>query len=267
MKASTVLLAVSCLALAGCSPNATEPPQENLGPVYLTVDKSIYSPADTVLVTLHNDSEEPVFLGGCSALFLATKTDTGWNEQLTKICVWEGIIQKVGPNSIYQEKYEAKYFRGEHKFGAGFGLGCQEGMPTGQAKCTRWGKIYSPVFSVSGIPKPAIIAYTEIPRPYSKSTYFLYGGGREVPELRFANGNSKLILQRLLEKNFNLREAWNATGEWGCPLRIPTWEQMIIRLEAPDQRLYDFGVTADSSRIQIFGDPACLPTWEHYRFD
>ncbi|MCI0696172.1 hypothetical protein L0337_29740 [candidate division KSB1 bacterium] len=150
MKPSNIFLAVLYLALAGCSPNATEPPQENLGPVYLTVDKSIYSPEDTVLVTLRNDSEESVFLGGCSALFLATKTDTGWNEQPTKICVWEGIIQKISPNSIYQEKYEAKYFRAAHKFVAPVGLGCQEGMPTGQAKCTRWEKIYSQVFSVSG---------------------------------------------------------------------------------------------------------------------
>jgi hypothetical protein len=115
MKPLTVLLAVLSLALAACSPNATEPLPENFGPVYLTVDKSTYSPADTILVTLHNDGKEPVFLGGCSALFLATKTDTGWNEQPTVICVWEGIIQKVGPNSIYQEKYEAKYFRGVHK--------------------------------------------------------------------------------------------------------------------------------------------------------
>ncbi|MGH7449811.1 MAG: hypothetical protein ACRENG_00545 [bacterium] len=150
MKLSNVLLAVLYLALAGCSPNATEPPQENLGPVYLSVDKSTYSPEDTVLVTLHNDSEEPVFLDGCSVLILATKTDTGWVKQLTKICVWEGIIKKVGPNSIYQEKYEAKYFRGAHKFGAGVGLGCQEGMPSGLAKCTRWCTIYSPIFSVTG---------------------------------------------------------------------------------------------------------------------
>lgn len=150
MKASDFLLAALYLAVAGCSPNAIEPPLENFGPVYLTVDKSTYLPEDTVLVTLHNDGEEPVFLDGCSALFLATKTDTGWNEQPIKICVWEGIIQKVGPNRIYQEKYEAKYFRGAHKFVAPIGVGCQEGMPTGQAKCVAWGKIYSPVFSLTG---------------------------------------------------------------------------------------------------------------------
>jgi hypothetical protein len=151
MKPLNILLTVLCLVLAGCSPNATEPPQEKFGPVYLTVDKSIYSPEDTILVTLHNDRNELVFLDGCSALYLAAKTDTGWVEQPTKICVWEGIIQKVGANSIYQEKYEAKYFRGAaHRFVAGYGLGCQEGMPTGLANCARWGKIYSPVFSVTG---------------------------------------------------------------------------------------------------------------------
>jgi hypothetical protein len=113
--------------------------------------------------------------------------------------------------------------------------------------------------------KLEIIHYTEIPRPYSTSTYFLYGAGRGTPELRFADGNVALILQKLLEKDFDLREAWNATGEWGCPLRKPTWEQMIIRLAATDLRIYDFGFTSDSSRVQIFENPACRPTWEHYR--
>lgn len=150
MKPLTIFWAALYFALAGCSPNAIEPPLENFGPVYLTVDKTTYLPEDTVLVTLHNDGEEPVFLGGCSALFLATKTDTGWVELPTKICVWEGIIHKVGPNSIYQERYEAKCFRGVHKFVAPIGVGCQEGMPTGQAKCTGEGKIYSPVFNVAG---------------------------------------------------------------------------------------------------------------------
>jgi hypothetical protein len=117
------------------------------------------------------------------------------------------------------------------------------------------------------IPDPDIINYTEIPRPYSKSTYFLYYGGREVPELRFAEGNVTLILQKLLEKGFAVREAWNATGEWGCAMRKPTWEQMIIRLETSEARIHDFGFTADSSLVQIFENPACRPTWAHYRFD
>ncbi|MGH7598416.1 MAG: hypothetical protein ACREOI_18830 [bacterium] len=119
----------------------------------------------------------------------------------------------------------------------------------------------------NGIPDPTIINHTEIPRPYSKSTYFLYSGGREVPESRFAEGNIKLILQKLLERGFDIREAWNATGEWGCQMRKPTWDQMIIRLEAPNARIHDFGFTIDSSLVQIFENPACRPSWEHYRFD
>jgi hypothetical protein len=119
----------------------------------------------------------------------------------------------------------------------------------------------------NGIPDPTIVNYTKIPRPYSMSTYFLYYGGREVPELRFAEGDIALVLQKLLEQDFDVREAWNATGEWGCAMRKPTWEQMLIRLEAPDARIFDFGFTNDSSRVQIFENPACRPTWEHYRFD
>jgi hypothetical protein len=115
------------------------------------------------------------------------------------------------------------------------------------------------------IPDPTIINYTEIPRPYSKSTYFLYGAGRENAELRFAEGSVVIILQKLLEKGVAVRDAWNAAGEWGCAMRKPTWEQMIIRLEAPNARIFDFGFTSDSSRVQIFENPACRPTWEHYK--
>ncbi len=76
-----------------------------------------------------------------------------------------------------------------------------------------------------------------------------------------------LILQKLLDQGFVLREAWNATGEWGCRMRKPTWEQMIIRLEAPEARIFDFGFTRDSALVQISENPACRPTWEHYRFN
>jgi hypothetical protein len=117
----------------------------------------------------------------------------------------------------------------------------------------------------TNVPDPTIINYIEIPRPYSKSTYFLYYGGREVPELKHAEGSVVIILQKLLEKGVAVRDAWNAAGEWGCAMRKPTWEQMIIRLEAPNARIFDFGFTSDSSRVQIFENPACRPTWEHYK--
>ncbi len=150
MKPSNFLLALLCLAFAGCSPNATEPPQENLGPVYLTVDKSIYSPADTVLVTLHNDSKAPVFLEGCNQLYLATKTDTGWVEGAMWDCAWEGFAVKINPGSAFQRKFMAKHFPGVHIFVAPIYFGCLDGTPISGAKCNRQDKIYSPVFSVSG---------------------------------------------------------------------------------------------------------------------
>jgi len=115
------------------------------------------------------------------------------------------------------------------------------------------------------IPEPKIVPSTDIPRPYSKSTYFLYGGEGAL-ELELAQGNVALILEKLLEENFAIKEAWNAAGEWGCPLRKPTWEQLILRLDTPDQRLYRYGFTSDSSRVQIFENPPCRPTWEYYRF-
>jgi hypothetical protein len=117
-------------------------------------------------------------------------------------------------------------------------------------------------------PNSELIYYTEIPHPFSKSTYFLYSGGWNVPQLEFADGSVVVILQKLLENNFAIREAWNATGEWGCPSKMPTWDQFIIRLEAPDKRIYDFGFTSDSSKVQIYHyDPPCRPIWEYYQLE
>ncbi len=148
MKPLTILLAASYLALAGCSPNATEPPQENLGAVYLTVDQSTYSPEDTVHVTLHNDSNEPVFLEGCNQLFLATKTDTGWVEGAMWDCVWEGFAVKINPGGIFQGKHVAKYFSGVHKFVAPIYFACLDDKPISEGKCIRREKISSPEFNV-----------------------------------------------------------------------------------------------------------------------
>lgn len=108
---------------------------------------------------------------------------------------------------------------------------------------------------IQGIPDREIIHYTELPRPFTQLTFFSY----EYPD-------AKPVLDRLLKGGFPVAEAWNATGEWECPLRIPTFPQLIIRLDSPAPRIFEFGFSSDSTRLQIYGVTAgCKPNWEHYQ--
>jgi hypothetical protein len=75
------------------------------------------------------------------------------------------------------------------------------------------------------------------------------------------------LLNLLLENKFTISGAWNATSEWDCPLMMPTYAQLILRLESPDERIKEFGFVSDSTRLQIYGVVAgCVPYWEQYMF-
>lgn len=115
---------------------------------------------------------------------------------------------------------------------------------------------YEFTVAIDVIPEPEIVHYTQISRPFTQSTYYSYENYDAVP-----------VLKKLLASNFVIREAWNATGEWDCPLRIATYPQLIVRLDSPDARISDYSFSADSTRLQIYGVTAgCKPNWEHYKF-
>lgn len=118
--------------------------------ITLTVDKTEYSPQETVVVTLYNDSKVAVFLEGCNPIYLATQADSGWTEATMRVCVWEGFARKINPNEVYQENYEARIFSSVHKFVAPVYWGCLEGKPISQAQCKKSDKIFSETFSVTG---------------------------------------------------------------------------------------------------------------------
>lgn len=157
MKTISIILTVPvlCFAVIGCEriypalePLTEKTPDNHSGQVYLTVDKTIYSVDDTIRVTLHNQTDEPVFLEGCSALYIATEADTGWAMAPTVVCVWEGFALRIGSSSTYQEKYAAKYFPGVHRFSAPVYFECLDGEPISRAKCGRHDVIHSQEFTV-----------------------------------------------------------------------------------------------------------------------
>jgi len=99
-----------------------------------------------------------------------------------------------------------------------------------------------------------IIPYKKIPRPYSNSTYFMYGQELDSGE--------KAIFDRLESEGIALRDAWIPDESGECGMLII--KQMIIRLESPDSRIYSFGFLSDSSQI---APGECIPSWKHYTFN
>lgn len=122
--------------------------------IILTVDKAVYTAAETVYVELLNRSDAPLFLEGCSQLQIATKADTGWAEAPLVACFWEGFAVKIPADSSYVLNWPAEYLRGSHRFVAHLYFGCEEGKPISGGQCERRETIYSPEFSIRSIQRP-----------------------------------------------------------------------------------------------------------------
>ena len=98
-----------------------------------------------------------------------------------------------------------------------------------------------------------IIPATDIPRPFSNSTYFIYGVKLEIGELN--------ILNSLNNQGFALQDAWIPNTFGAC--MVPILKQMIVHLKYPNSKIYSLGFTSDSTQVQI---SYCIETWKHYRF-
>ena len=106
------------------------------------------------------------------------------------------------------------------------------------------------------VPGPEIVPYTAIPQPFTNSMYFLYGFSVEdgpVP-----------VFEELLEADLDVENAWYPEWDNPGPCLVLMVNQLIVRLKAPDERIYDFGFVSDSSQVFV---GICIPTWEHYRFE
>ena len=118
--------------------------------IRLTVDKVLYSATDTIHVRLQNDGADPIFLEGCSQLFLAAKVDTGWIESPLWVCAWEGFAVEIAADSSYGLTWPAEYLRaGRYRFVAPVYFGCTSGQPISGAQCTRREVVYSQDFYVA----------------------------------------------------------------------------------------------------------------------
>jgi len=124
-------------------------PESGGSGVLLYTDRSTYSSADTVLITLYNDSTDPVYLDGCSAFSIAVRGDSGWTVSPLHICVWEGFGQKIPAGEKHQETLPPGIYSGVFKIHALVHWNCQDGKPISQAECQRTEERRSKEFTIS----------------------------------------------------------------------------------------------------------------------
>jgi|GEM_PF-6629893 len=150
IKKSLVLGCVLTLCGVGCDrllPLFESDPVKSDG-VFLYTDRSVYASADTVRITLRNDTEDPVYLDGCSAFAIAARGDSGWTISPLHICVWEGFGQKIPAGGKHQETLATALYTGAFKIYARVHWACQDDKPISQAECQRTEERWSKEFTI-----------------------------------------------------------------------------------------------------------------------
>jgi len=100
---------------------------------------------------------------------------------------------------------------------------------------------------------PEIIPHTNLPRPFSNSTYFLFGE-------KLSNGEQP-ILDSLESKRFQVQDAW-VPDSFGACMGSIIRSQMVVQLKRSDSSIYSLGFTSDSTQFSDY----CIITWKDYHF-
>jgi len=156
MKKSSALV-FSLLLIVACTEYPPIPDPGDDCPsckVLLTVNNLVYAAGDTVVVTLRNNGNAPVYLEGCNPLHYAVLADTGWQVMLPRMCLWEGYGIKVDAGTTFTEEYDLNQWKwsGIYKFLATVYFECEDNQPISQAGCSGHELIESLQFAVA--PRP-----------------------------------------------------------------------------------------------------------------
>lgn len=129
--------------------------RDNRGPVTVTVDRSAYPVATPVVVKVGNTSGRPVSLPGCANVTLQQ-----YNEErdsfiplAPKRCEWEGNAVTVPPGDRTFQFEPSHSARAILRAVVTYGIGCREGVPLSQARCSSIETAYSHTFVVLEAPK------------------------------------------------------------------------------------------------------------------
>ena len=120
--------------------------------VTITTDKTGYLVGEAMTAVIKNDTNDSVFLSGCSVYGWEQEVNGSWvNQGPDKVCVWEGIaVELKAGDSMSETLY--RNAEGTYRLTAGYGIGCTAGKPMSQAGCKASGVAQSDPFKVKSCP-------------------------------------------------------------------------------------------------------------------
>jgi hypothetical protein len=106
------------------------------GQVTVVTDRSAYATFETARVTVHNGTDQAIFLGGCSILTREHLEQNQWVDHgPDRICTWEGLARRVGPGESLGQDTTFE-LPGQWRVAVGYGTGCEPDKPLSGANCT-----------------------------------------------------------------------------------------------------------------------------------
>jgi hypothetical protein len=120
--------------------------------VTVTTNQSGYHAMESVNAMLTNNTQDSVFLPGCSAFALEKEVSGAWVAKgPTKVCVWEGVAQQVKAGATFAESL-GTLDAGTWRVVASYSVGCKPGQPLSQAGCLSSATVESTPFKVKDCP-------------------------------------------------------------------------------------------------------------------
>lgn len=121
-------------------------------------DADSYEIASQGLATITNQSDEQVYLPGCSVLSLEKLEEDGWvNRGPHVTCIWEGIGVPLPPGESLDTEFFVPSELGTWRVHYVVSLGCDEGVPLSQANCDREKDVYTGAFEVVPQENPSCV--------------------------------------------------------------------------------------------------------------
>jgi hypothetical protein len=111
-------------------------------------DRAHYETGDVGRVTLRNETQLTVYLGGCGHFDQEQLVGEEWvSRGGDQVCVWEGFADPVLPGEVVNEPFQARE-PGTWRLRYPVGVGCSASAPLGDPDCTWLGEVTSNEFEV-----------------------------------------------------------------------------------------------------------------------
>lgn len=111
--------------------------------VWISTNRPAYGTSEQVLGTVHNDTEQTIFLAGC-AIFGRQRREAGsWVEVgPAMMCGWEGLARPVDAHATTDESSRFE-LPGQWRLSLRYGVGCAPDKPLSAASCAAMHEVLS----------------------------------------------------------------------------------------------------------------------------